>query len=240
MLKGVLISVLPMVVVAVVVKMDAHELPEGNLVCVFGMGVERDVRWKTAQKVRKAFLVSASLMEVVGDVSIPNALRELKEAQCSARPMVVANVALIQGAIRVQKVAPPSAKAMGEENGVHSKVVEFAQRVCMEGPFSVWHMEEEKGVLFQSVKRVPGDGQTSVFVMAVARDADLKGVGKVLKEALISARLMVEERDALGVTLLPNLVMETFLAIHFLEAKWDFVPLMVPLFWIKGFTVEQL
>ncbi|KAL0371878.1 UNVERIFIED_CONTAM: hypothetical protein Scaly_0869400 [Sesamum calycinum] len=63
-----------------------------------------------------------------------------------------------------------------------------------------------KDVLFKSVQRVPGDVLTFVFVMVGARDAKLKGVEKVLRAALIFARPMVEEKDALGVILILNLV----------------------------------
>lgn len=101
-------------------------------------------------------------------------------------------------------------------------------------------MGVEKGVLFQIVQRAPGAVLTFVFVMVEARDANLKVAGKVLREALISARLMVEGRDARGVALVLNLAQVMYLAIHLLGVKLGYVHLMVPCFRIEGFMVVQL
>lgn len=115
----------------------AAGLLEASLDCAFVMVVARDAREKIAKRVQKACLVYASPMEGVDDASILNATRELKEVLCSVRHTVVENDAHIQSAKKVQKEAPPSAKAMVVESDAHSKVVEFAQKACMEGPFTV-------------------------------------------------------------------------------------------------------
>lgn len=62
------------------------------------------------------------------------------------------------------------------------------------------------GVPFLSVQRVQGDELTIVSVMAGGRDANLKGVARVHKVALIFVRLMVEGKDALGAILVQNMV----------------------------------
>lgn len=95
-------------------------------------------------------------------------------------------------------------------------------------------------MLFPSVQGVPEDELTFVFVMAGGKDANLKGVGKVHREALISVRHMVEGRDVPGVTLVLNLAKAKFLAAHLLELKWVSVHLTGPLFRIKEFMVVQL
>lgn len=92
-------------------------------------------------------------------------------------------------------------------------------------------------MLFPSVLGVPGDELTFVFVMVGARDANLKVVEKVHRDALISVRLMVEGRNAAGVTLVRNLAKAKFLATLLLELKWVSVHLTGPLFRIKGFMV---
>lgn len=94
-------------------------------------------------------------------------------------------------------------------------------------------------MLFQSAPRVLGGVPNSVFAMVGERDANLKGVGKVLREALISARLMVEGRDAPGVTLVMSLGKVIFLATHLLGVKLDSAGLMVLWSRIKGFMVVQ-
>lgn len=66
----------------------APELQEVNVVCASGMEAARDARGRTAKRVLKVSLVSASLMEVGGAASFQHALRVHKEAQCCARHMV--------------------------------------------------------------------------------------------------------------------------------------------------------
>lgn len=62
-----------------------------------------------------------------------------------------------------------------------------------------------RGVLCLSAQRVQGEGQIIVSVMVGERDASLKGVAKVHKEALIFARRMGEERSVLGAILDQNM-----------------------------------
>lgn len=121
MRKDVLISALAMVVAGVALVITVPELPEESRDCAFGMVVARDARKRIAQRVQKVFLVSASHMEVVADVSILNVTKVLKEAHCFAKDTVVVNAAHIQGATRVQREAPLSARAMGEANVAPSK-----------------------------------------------------------------------------------------------------------------------
>ncbi|KAL0393626.1 UNVERIFIED_CONTAM: hypothetical protein Slati_4328800 [Sesamum latifolium] len=177
--------------------------------------VARDARERTAQRVLKVFLVFAYLMEVVADVSILNAKRGTKEAQCFARLTEVANVAHIQGAIKVQKEAPLSAKGMVEENDAHSKEVGFVQRVSMEGPFfCVTHGGGKRCAVPKCTKSARG--RTDFCVRhGGGKRCKFEGCGKVLKEAQISARLMVEGRDACGVTLVLNLAKVMYLATYF-------------------------
>lgn len=112
--------------------------------------------------------------------------------------MVAEKGALLQDAQRELKGALHFARAMVGVKGVLSKVAEFVQRVCMEVPTSVWHTGEVRGVPCLSAQKVLGDGLTTVFAMVGASGASLKGVARVPREALISARHMVEESDALG------------------------------------------
>lgn len=108
------------------------------------------------------------------------------------------NGALLQDAPREPKGVLLSARAMVEVKGVLSKVVGFVRRVCMVVPTTVWHMGEVRGAPCLSAQKVLGDGPTTVFATVVANDASMKGVARVHRAALISARRMVEESDALG------------------------------------------
>ena len=94
-----------------------------------------------------------------------------------------------------------------------------------------------RGVLFQNAQRVQGGGLIFVFVMVGARDANLKGVEKVLREALISARPMVVGRGALGGSLVLNLEIVKVLAIHLCVGRPGCVLLMVLWSRINGFMV---
>jgi hypothetical protein len=200
------ISVLPMVAGGDAVVRVVLGLPEENLVCASDMVGVRDARKKIAQRVQKVYLVSAFLMEVVGDANSQDAPRGHKGAPCYVRHMVGGNAALLQDAPRVLKGALLFVKATEEEKGVPSNVVGFVVRVYMEGPTSASHMGVERGVLYLSAQRVQEDVQIFVSVMAVEKGARLKDVVKVLKAAPISARHMVEGRDALGVILGQNMV----------------------------------
>jgi hypothetical protein len=77
-----------MAVVAAAVMKVAPELRVGNLACASGMEVAKGVRRRTAPRVQKVILASASLMGVGGVASFQNAQRVHREAQNSARLMV--------------------------------------------------------------------------------------------------------------------------------------------------------
>lgn len=94
-------------------------------------------------------------------------------------------------------------------------------------------------MLSQIAPRAPGDVLNIVFAMVVERDANLKAVVKVPREAPISARPMVEGKDATGVTLVTSLGKVMFLATHLLGVKLDSVGLMVAWSRIRGSTVVQ-
>lgn len=101
-------------------------------------------------------------------------------------------------------------------------------------------MEVARGVLCQSARRVQGDVQPFVFVMVGERDANTKGVEKVLRAVLISARLMEEGRDATGVSLVPNLARAMYLATRLHGVRAGSAHRMVPWFRTIGFMVVQL
>lgn len=82
-------------------------------------------------------------------------------------------------------------------------------------------------MLFQTALRAQGDGLIIVYVMVVARDANLKGVGKVHREALISARPMVVGRGALGANLVLNLELVKIFASQLSVGRLGCVLLMV-------------
>lgn len=88
-LKGVLISALPMEVESDVVLMEvAIALRGGSLAFAFVMVVERGARSKIAPRAQRGLLVSALLMEVVDVAMFLNVLKVLRGAQNSARLMV--------------------------------------------------------------------------------------------------------------------------------------------------------
>ena len=239
--KGVQISALPMVVAEDAVTKVVPELPGGNLDYVFVMGVARDAREKIVPRVQKACQVSASHMGEVVDAKLLDAQKGPRGAQCSAKHMVGVNGVRPPGAPRVLREAPPFVRAMVEENAVHTKVVEFAVKACMEGPTSVWHMAVERGVLFLAVQRAQEDGLIIVSAMAVGRDASLKGAERVHKEAPTFARHMGVARDALGAILGQNLASnQMVLVIHLPGGKLVCVHFIVDKCMIRGFMVVSL
>ena len=149
--------------------------------------------------------------------------------------MVEGNDALLQGAPRELKGAHLIAKVMVEGRGVHFKVVGIVQRVCMEVPISVWHMEVASDVLCLSVQRVQGDGLTTVFDMVEVKDASILGVARVHKAAPTSARPMVEERDAVGAILGLFMVAKLLVLVaHLQGGRQVFVHSIVVWFRIRG------
>jgi hypothetical protein len=148
------------------------------------------------------------------------------------------NAARLQDAARALKGAHLFVKAMEEGKDVPSKVVGFVLRVYMEGPTSVWHMEVERGVLYLSAQKVQEDGHIFVFAMVVEKGASLKDVAKVHKAAPITARRMVEERDALGVILDQNMVINLLVLVtHSLGVRQVSVHFTVAWCWTRGFMV---
>lgn len=225
---------------AVAVKKDAAVLPEGGLGYAFDMVGARDASTRAAPKVRKGSLAFAFHMEEAGAVNTPSALKERKEVPCFARHTVVVSVAPLKVAIRGQRGARLFVRVMVVGKDVHSKEVGFARRVFMGGHSSAWPMVVARGVLCQSVPGVQGEELIFVYAMVVEKDAKLKAVEKVLREALISAKPMVEERDVLGVSLILNLAKMMVLVTHLLELRLDFVHLMVLLCKTNVFMVVPL
>lgn len=146
----------------------------------------------------KGRLGCASLMGVDAVVSTKNVQREHKGALCFARHMVVGSDAHLQGVPKELKEAPHCARHMVGGSAAFSMEVAFAQRVCMEAQTSVLLMVVERDVLLQVAPRVHVAVLTVVLGMVGVSGASLKDVGRVLKEAQISARPMVEESDAVG------------------------------------------
>jgi len=209
----------------------------GNLGCAFGMVVVKDARGKTAQRVQKAFQVSAFHMVVVGDVSTLSAVKELREAPCSAKLMVVGKGAPTRGVLRVLKVVLLTARDTVEGKGVLFMEVVNVLKVFMVVPSTVWHMVVGRGVLFQSVLRVRGEGRITVSAMVGERGANQLDVGRVRREALISARLMVVGRGARGATLLLNLVSVKISATPLLEGSLGCV--LPTVLWINVFMAVK-
>lgn len=89
------------------------------------------------------------------------------------------------------KVAHLFVKDMVAGNDARSRVVKNALRVYMEGPSSVLLMGVERDVLRQNAPKVQGVEQVSVSDMVVVSVASLKAVGRVHRDGLISAKLMV-------------------------------------------------
>lgn len=195
-LKAELRDALLMVVVGVAKTKGVLVLPGGNLVYALDMEVARGVNRRAVLKVLKVILACASPMEAVAGANFQNARRVHKGALCFAKRMVGANDALIPCATKELKGAHPSVRDTEEGNAAHSQVV--VQRVSMGELNSVLPMVVGRGVCFLIAQRVQGDEQVIVFVMGVESDASQKGVERVLKEVLISARLMAEGSDAVG------------------------------------------
>lgn len=128
--------------------------------------------------------------------------------------MVGESGALLQDAPKELKGVLLSARAMVGAKDVLSKLAGFVQRVSMGVQTSVWHTGEVRGVPCPSVPKVLGDGLTIVSAMGGASDASLKGAARVPKAALIFARHMVEESDALGAILDQNMVAVPVLVTH--------------------------
>lgn len=90
------------------------------------------------------------------------------------------------------------------------------------------------------VHEVQGDVPTFVFATVVVKDANLKAVEKALKVALTSARPMVVERDARGVSPVQNLEAMIISVMRLLGESLGYVHLMVLWFRINGYMVVRL
>lgn len=165
-----------MVAVAAVVTMVAPVLPEGDLACASGMEVEKGVRRRTAPRVQKVILASASLMEVGGVASFRNVLRVHREAQSSARRTVEESAAHSLAVPKELKVALHIARDTGEASAAYLKVVACVQRACMVGLNIVLRMVVGRGVPFLIAPKVLGGGQSTAYAMEVARDVCLRAV----------------------------------------------------------------
>lgn len=154
-------------------------------------------RW-IAPRVQKVILVCAYHMVVAGVVCFLNVQRVHRVVQISARLMVGAKGVHTWVASKGLKGAHPSARRMVVENAVHFKV---ARSVCMVALNSVLPMVVGKGALPQIALEVPGERPITVFGMVAERDARLRAVERVLREALISARHMEEESVVIGASL---------------------------------------
>lgn len=165
-----------MVAVAAAVTMVAPVLPEGDLACASGMEVEKGVRRRTAPRVQKVILASASLMEVGGVASFRNVLRVHREAQSSARRTVEESAAHSLAVPKELKVALHIARDTGEASAAYLKVVACVQRACMVGLSIVLRMVVGRGVPFLIAPKVLGGGQSTAYAMEVARDVCLRAV----------------------------------------------------------------
>lgn len=152
-----------------------------------------------APGVLKGRLGCASLMGVDAVVNTTNVQRVHKGAPCFARHMVVGSAAHLQGAPKVLKEAPHCARHTVVGSVAFSMAVVFVLKVSMEVLTFVLLMVVGRGVLFQVAPKVHAAVLTVVLGMVGVNDANLKAVKRVLKEAQIFARLMVEESDAIGV-----------------------------------------
>lgn len=229
-----------MAVVEGAVTMVAPVPPEVNPGCAYGMVAVKDARWITALRVLKGFLVFASHMAVVGDVSFQHAPKVLREAPCSARHTVAGNGARLMAAPRVQKEAPLFAKVTVVENGVLLKVVVFARRVFTVEPYFVWHMAAARGARSPVAHVVQGVALIVVFAMVAGSGVNLAVVGKVLKVAPTSVRLMVVGKGARGAS--PVQILETTITfvMRLLGGKPGYVHLMVLWFRTNGSMVVPL
>lgn len=158
----------------------------------------RGVRWKVAPVVLRDRLACAFLMGVAAVASTRDVLRVPRGVPCTARHMVVESAVYLLGARKVLKGAHHCAKGMVGENAVSLMVVGYVQRVCMEGQTFVLPMVEERDVLCLAAQRVHVAEPIVVLDMVVESGVSLKTVGKVLRVAQTSAKLMVGENDAVG------------------------------------------
>jgi len=95
----------------------------------------RGVKWKTAVRVLRAFLASASPMVGAGGASILPAQKVPKGAQRFVKRTVGEKGARFLGVLKAQKEAHPFVKAMVGGKGVHLKG--GARRAFMGGPYFV-------------------------------------------------------------------------------------------------------
>lgn len=231
--RDALTSVLHMAGAAGATMMVAHVLPEEDLASAFAMVVASGAHTLRAPSPQKAIQVFASpMVEVVG-ASTPSAIRGPKEVQIIARHMEVGKGAPTWGVKRELRGAPRFAKDTAVVRGALSQVA--AVKVCMVGPISVLPMEVASVVRLLSAPDLLGGGQIIVYDMGVGRDARLKVVGRVLREALIFARHMAGARDVHGVRLALGWVNRVHRAIGLQGVRLVFVPRTQPCWMIQGF-----
>lgn len=175
-----------------VVTRDAARHHEESLVYAFGMVGESAALLWVALVVLRVKLAFASLMVVAaGANSQKVAARAHRGAPCTARPMEVASDACLRGATKGRKAALRSVRVMVVAEGAYMKEAEFAQRVCMVAPTFVWHMVVARDVLCLGALGVREVELIVVLGMVGVRGANMRGVGRAHREALITARPMV-------------------------------------------------
>lgn len=130
--------------------------------------------------------------------SLKDVIKVLKGAPCTVKLMVVGNAACLLGARKVLKGVPHFVKGTVEENVAFTMAVGSAQRVYMGALISVLRMEVERDVLSQVVPKVRVAELIAVSGMEEGSGARLSTATRVHRVAQISARLMVEEKDATG------------------------------------------
>ena len=113
--------------------------------------------------------------------------------------MVGESDAYLQDAPKGLKGVRRCARDMVGESAACLMVVEFVQKVFMEGQTFVLPMVVERGVLCQAAQRVRVAVLIIVLGMVVGSGVSLKIAGRVPKVALISARLMAGVNDVPGV-----------------------------------------
>jgi hypothetical protein len=178
---------------------DALRLHEASQGFVLDMAGGRGVRLKAAPVVLKDRLGCVFLMGVDAVVYTKHVRRVLRGVPCSAKLMVGEGDAYLQDAAKEPKGVRRCARDMVGESAACLMVVEFVQKVSMEGQTFVLPMVVERGVLCQAVQRVRVAVLIVVSGMVVGSGASLKIVGRVPKVALISARLMAGVNDVPGV-----------------------------------------
>lgn len=216
-----------MVVVGDAVIKAALELQEVGLAYASGTEAARGARWTGAQRVLRESPAYASRTAGAVVANTHPARKVLKGAHSSVKLTVAVRGALFRGVQRVPRGALRFAKGMVVVRGA---LMKGAQKVCMVALRFVSVMVVGRDVQWQNALRAQGAVQTFVFDMAVVKGASLKGVVRVHKEVLISAKHMVEVSAAVGGRWDSRSATEQLLlrVINLQEGSQDFVLPIVP------------